>query len=58
MDFARDDDVYRRLMTVPGVDLIVALNYRATIHVRSGFRRSIGRGALCLSSAWMPADIG
>ncbi|UWL61669.1 IS110 family transposase [Brucella pseudintermedia] len=45
MDFARDDDVCRRLMTVPGVGPIVALTYRATIDVPSRFRRSKSVGA-------------
>ena len=45
MDFARDDEVCRRLMTVPGVGPIVALTYRATIDVPSRFRRSKSVGA-------------
>jgi hypothetical protein len=31
----RDDDVCRRLMTVPGVGPVVALTYRATIGYQS-----------------------
>src|SRR5260221_652231 len=36
----RDDDVCRRLMTVPGVGAVVALTYRATLEVPSRFRNS------------------
>jgi transposase len=35
---ARDDEVCRRLMTVPGVGPVVALTYRATIDVPARFR--------------------
>ncbi len=45
MDFTRDDDVCRRLMTFSGVGPIVALTYRATIDVPSRFRRSKSVGA-------------
>src|SRR5690242_21926178 len=34
----RDDEVCRRLMTVPGVGPVVALTYRATIDVPARFR--------------------
>jgi len=34
----RDDDVCRRLMTVPGVGPVVALTYRATVDVRLALR--------------------
>ncbi len=34
----RDDDVCRRLMTVPGVGPVVALTYRATVDVPARFR--------------------
>ena len=41
----RDDDVCRRLMTVPGVGPVVALTYRATVDVPARFRNSkaVGR---------------
>src|SRR6188768_3582055 len=35
----RDDDVCRRLMTVPGVGPVVALTYRATVDVPARFRK-------------------
>jgi transposase len=34
----RDDDVCRRLMTVPGVGPVVALTYRATVDMPARFR--------------------
>src|SRR6187399_3142468 len=43
----RDDDVCRRLMTVPGVGPVVALTYRATVDVPARFRNS-RRLAQCL----------
>src|SRR6202048_2002966 len=36
----RDDEVRRRLMTVPGVGPVVALTYRATVDVPARFRNS------------------
>ena len=36
----RDDDVCRRLMTVPGVGPVVALTYRVTVDVPACFRIS------------------
>jgi transposase len=42
----RDDDVCRRLMTVPGVGAVVALTYRATIDVPARFRNSKAVGAV------------
>src|SRR6266550_4129094 len=42
----RDDEVCRRLMTVPGVGPIVALTYRATVDVPSRFRSSKAVGAV------------
>jgi transposase len=42
----RDDDVCRRLMTVPGVGPIVALTYRATVDVPARFRNSKAVGAV------------
>jgi transposase len=41
----RDDDVCRRLMTVPGVGPVVALTYRATVDVPTRFRKSKSVGA-------------
>src|SRR5262252_977076 len=42
----RDDDVCRRLMTVPGVGAVVALTYRATVDVPARFRNSKAVGAV------------
>jgi hypothetical protein len=42
----RDDDVCRRLMTVPGVGPVVALTYRATVDVPARFRRDDADDAL------------
>jgi transposase len=42
----KDDDVCRRLMTVPGVGPVVALTYRATIDVPARFRKSKAVGAV------------
>jgi transposase len=42
----RDDDVCRRLMTVPGVGPVVALTYRATVDVPGRFRNSKAVGAV------------
>src|SRR3989440_3242483 len=41
----RDDDVCRRLMTVPGVGPVVALTYRVTVDVPARFRNSQAVGA-------------
>jgi transposase len=41
----RDDDVCRRLMTVPGVGPVVALTYRVTVEVPARFRNSKAVGA-------------
>jgi transposase len=41
----RDDDVCRRLMTVPGVGPVVALTFRATLDVPARFRNSRAVGA-------------
>jgi transposase len=41
-----DDDVCRRLMTVPGGGPVVALTYRATVDVPSRFRNSKAVGAV------------
>src|SRR5262249_42520171 len=41
-----DDDVCRRLMTVPGVGPVVALTYRATVDVPARFRNSKAVGAV------------
>src|SRR6266540_2340478 len=42
----RDDDVCRRLMTVPGVGPVVALTFRVTVHVPARFRNSKAVGAV------------
>jgi len=42
----RDDEVCRRLMTVPGVGPVVALTYRATVDVPARFRNSKTVGAV------------
>jgi transposase len=42
----RDDDVCRRLMTVPGVGPVVALTFRATVDVPARFRNSRAVGAI------------
>ena len=45
LTIARDDDVCRRLMTVPGVGPVVALTYRATVDVPARFKNSKAVGA-------------
>jgi len=42
----RDDEVCRRLMTVPGVGPVVALTYRATVDVPARFKNSKAVGAV------------
>jgi len=42
----RDDEVCRRLMTIPGVGPVVALTYRATVDVPARFRKSKAVGAV------------
>jgi len=42
----RDDDVCRRLMTIPGVGPVVALTYRATVDVPARFHNSKAVGAV------------
>jgi len=42
----KDDEVCRRLMTVPGVGPVVALTYRATVDVPARFRTSKAVGAV------------
>ena len=42
---ARDDDVCRRLMTIPGVGPVVALTFRVTVDVPARFRNSRAVGA-------------
>jgi transposase len=42
----RDDEVCRRLMTIPGVGPVVALTYRATIDTPARFRSSRAVGAV------------
>jgi len=45
LDIVRNDDVCRRLMTVPGVGPVVALTYRATVDVPARFKYSKAVGA-------------
>jgi transposase len=42
LSIVRDDDVCRRLMTVPGVGPVVAMTYRATVDVPARFRNGLG----------------
>jgi transposase len=42
----RDDEVCRRLMTIPGVGPVVALTYRATVDVPARFHNSRAVGAV------------
>jgi transposase len=42
----RDDEVCRRLMTIPGVGPVVALTYRATVDVPARFQNSKAVGAV------------
>jgi transposase len=42
----RNDDICRRLMTVPGVGPVVALTYRVTVDVPARFRNSKAVGAV------------
>jgi len=42
----RDDEVCRRLTTIPGVGPVVALTYRATVDVPARFRKSKSVGAV------------
>jgi transposase len=42
----RNDEVCRRLMTIPGVGPVVALTYRATVDVPARFRNSKAVGAV------------
>ena len=46
LTIVRDDDVCRRLMTIPGVGPVVSLTYRATIDVPARFRNSRAVGAV------------
>jgi transposase len=46
LTIARDDEVCRRLMTIPGVGPVVALTYRATVDVPARFRNSRAVGAV------------
>jgi transposase len=42
----RDDEVCRRLMTIPGVGPVVALTFRATVDLPARFRKSKAVGAV------------
>jgi transposase len=46
LTIAQDDEVCRRLMTIPGVGPVVALTYRATVDVPARFRNSRAVGAV------------
>jgi len=46
LHIVRDDEVCRRLMTIPGVGPVVALTFRATIDVPARFRNSRAVGAV------------
>ena len=46
LTIVRDDDVGRRLMTVPGIGPVVALTYRVTVDVPARFRNSKAVGAV------------
>jgi transposase len=46
LTIVRDDDVCRRLMTIPGVGPVVALTYRATVDAPARFRNSKAVGAV------------
>jgi transposase len=46
LSIVRNDDVCRRLMTVPGVGPVVALTYRATVDAPARFRNSKAVGAV------------
>src|SRR5262249_24837519 len=46
LTLVRDDEVCRRLMTIPGVGPVVALTYRATVDVPARFRKSKSVGAV------------
>jgi len=46
LSLVRDDEVCRRLMTVPGVGPVVALTFRATVDVPARFRKSKSVGAV------------
>jgi transposase len=46
LTIVRDDDVCRRLMTIPGVGPVVALTYRATVDVPARFKNSKAVGAV------------
>jgi transposase len=45
LTIVRDDEVCRRLMTIPGVGPVVALTYRATVDTPARFRKSKSVGA-------------
>jgi transposase len=46
LTIARDDEVCRRLMTIPGVGPVVALTYRSTVDMPARFRNSKAVGAV------------
>jgi transposase len=46
LTIVQNDEVCRRLMTIPGVGSVVALTYRATVDVPARFRKSKSVGAV------------
>jgi transposase len=46
LTIVQNDEVCRRLMTIPGVGSVVALTYRATVDVPARFRKSKFVGAV------------
>ena len=46
LTIVRDDEVCRRLMTIPGVGSVVALTYRATVDVPARFRKAYQSGEI------------
>jgi transposase len=53
----REDEVCRRLMTIPGVGPVVALTYRATVDVPARFRKSKSVGFGLTSSRYQSGEI-
>ena len=46
----RDDEVCRRMMTIPGVVPVVAPTFRATLDVPARFRKTKRRGGISIAS--------
>ena len=50
----QDDEVCRRLMTIPGVGPVVALTYRFTVDVPARFReKALGRDGRGMPADWL-----